>query len=129
MTLQDLKKLESAPVQGQMLAYTRQKVLFQKYEGQEEVFRILGSGELLELHLFDEQREYRCVASRSSRFPSGVIETVVDFPEEDEWTVYKEEVLLEDSQEEITVLNHIAYDQENGMAYVDDYRLKMRGRS
>ena len=53
---------------------------------------------------------------------------ITDFPEEDEWAVFKERVLLEDSQEEITVLNHIAYNEENGMAYVDDYRLKMRRR-
>lgn len=128
MTLQDLKKLEQAPVQGQMLAYTRQEVIFQPYEGREKVTEVLGNSELLELHLFDEQKEYRCLASRSSRFPSGVIETVVDFPENDKWTVYREDVLLENSQEEITVLNHIAYNDENGMAYVDNYRLKMRGR-
>lgn len=129
MTLQDLKKLESAPAQGQMLVYTRQEVIFKKYEGREELSEVLGDKELLELHLFDEQKEYRSVASRSRRFPSGVIETVADFPEEDKWTVFKESVLLEDSQEQITVLNHIAYNEENGMAYVDDYRLKMRGRS
>lgn len=128
MTLQDLKKLEGAPAQGQMLAYTRQKVIFKKYEGREELFETLAGKELLELHLFDEQKEYRSVASKSRRFPSGVIEVITDFPEEDEWTVFKERVLLEDSQEEITVLNHIAYNEENGMAYVDDYRLKMRRR-
>ncbi len=128
MTLQDLKKPEQAPAQGQMLAYTRQKVIFRPYEGREKVTEVLGNSELLELHLFDEQKEYRCVASGSSRFPSGVIETVADFSEEDERTLYREDVLLEDSQEEITVLNHIAYNEENGMAYVDNYRLKMRGR-
>lgn len=128
MTLQDLKKLEGAPAQGQMLAYTRQKVIFKKYEEREELFETLAGKELLELHLFDEQKEYRSVASKSRRFPSGVIEVITDFPEEDEWTVFKERVFLEDSQEEITVLNHIAYNEENGMAYVDDYRLKMRRR-
>lgn len=128
MTLQDLKKLEGAPAQGQLLAYTRRKVIFQPYKRREEVAEVLGDKELLELHLFDEQKEYRCIASRSSRFPSGVIETVADFPENDEWSVYREDVLLEDSQDEITVLNHIAYNGENGMAYVDNYRLKMRGR-
>lgn len=129
MTLQDLKKLEQAPAQGQLLAYTRQEVIFRPYDGREAIPEILGSGELLELHLFDDRKEYRCVASRSRRFPEGVIEAVVDFPEKDEWSVYREDVLLEDSQEEITVLNHISYKEENGMAYVDDYRLKMRGRS
>lgn len=129
MTLQDLNKLKEAPVQGQMLAYTRRKVIFQPYEGREEVTEALGDKELLELHLFDGQKEYRCVVSGSGRFPSGVIETVADFPENDEWSVYREDVLLEDCQEEITVLNHIAYNGDNGMAYVDNYRLKMRGRS
>lgn len=128
MTLQDLNKLKEAPAQGQMLAYTRRKVIFQPYEGREAVTEALGDKELLELHLFDGQKEYRCVVSGSSRFPSGMIETVADFPEDDEWSVYREDVLLEDGQEEITVLNHIAYNGDNGMAYVDNYRLKMRGR-
>lgn len=129
MTLQDLKRLGDAPVRGQMLAYTRRKVIFQPYEDKEEAVEALENEELLELHLFDGQKEYRCAASRSRRFPSGVIEAVVDFPEMDEQTVYREDVLLEDSEDEITVLNHIAYSAENGMAYVDNYRLKMRGRS
>lgn len=125
MRLQDLKRMKEAPSCGQLLAYTRKRVLFQQYENVEELEEVLNEEELLELHLFDAQREYRCVATGSRRFPSGVIETVIDFPEEEESSVYREDVLLEDRKGMITVLNHIAYNEDNGMAYVDNYRLRM----
>lgn len=125
MRLQDLERMKEAPSCGQLLAYTRKKVLFQQYVNTDELESILGEEELLELHLFDVQKEYRCIASGSRRFPSGVIEAVIDFPEKDEGSVYREEVLLEDRKGTITVLNHIAYNDKNGMAYVDNYRLRM----
>lgn len=125
MRLQDLGRMKEAPLCGQLLAYTRKRVLFQQYGNTDELKSILGEEELLELHLFDAQKEYRCIASGSRRFPSGVIEAVIDFPEKDETSVFKEEVPLEDKKGIITVLNHIAYNEKNGMAYVDNYRLRM----
>ena len=126
MKLQDLKRIEEAPRQGNLLVYTRQEVLLQRYEDRQNLEAILSEKELLELHLFDAQKEYRCIVSESRRFcdVNGIIEAVIDFPEKDDNSVYREEVLLEDSDGTITVLNHIAY-KENGMAYVDNYRLQM----
>lgn len=129
MKYESLKRLEEAPQSGYLLAYTREEVVFCKYDQDDnKPEKKLDEKELLELHLFDNDKEYRCVSSESKRFPSGVIEAVIDFPENDEKTVYSETVLLDkyykQTAEKITVLNHIAYNEENGMAYVDNYRLK-----
>lgn len=82
----------------------------------------MGPGPILELHLFDDKKEYRSITSESSRHKDGVIEHVADFAY-DEDTVYKETPVLEKGGT-ITVLNHLSYDK-NGMASIDDYRLTM----
>lgn len=171
MLWNDLEPKGKAPESGWILAYTRKKVIFHTYENLSALEEELNGEELLELHLFDDEKEYRCLATRSKRFSksgksvetaadaqenqkktssgmiepvvdvqgkkkktfSGIIETVVDFPEEDGTTVYKEKVLLDKTMisggaqipEKITVLNHIRYTENNGMAVIDNYRLKI----
>lgn len=122
----DLKQISSAPEQGQILAYTRKQIFFQPYADLEEVKQILEDSEILELHLFDSSQEYRAVASRSPRFENGVIETVVQTEVNNANENYKEIVALEEEfGEMITVLNHVHYDSESGMAHIDNYRLRM----
>ncbi len=132
MKWSDLEKIGEAPSAGQMLAYTRKSVIFQDYGDIGEVEQKVSGAELLEIHLFDDNKEYRAVSTRSKRFKDGVIETVADFCETQEET-YKEVVLLEDGQKTMTVLNHLFYDNEGpdatGMAVIDNYRLKMGGQS
>lgn len=127
MYYENLKRSSEAPPCGQMLAYTRKQVIFRPYVSLDEVRQILADVQLLELHLFDKDREYRAVVSRSPRFENGVIETVADFPADRENEIYEDTVALEkEFGTAITVLNHIQYD-ENGMAYIDNYRLRMWG--
>lgn len=139
--LQYIKDKKNIPEKGQILAYTRKKVIFHGYESLESVAADLAEEDLLELHLFDCEREYRCVSTISRRFKdrNGVIETLVEFPENEQEklsgidTVYSERILLDTEQglnsgaekRAITVLNHIKYNQKNGMASIDNYRLKM----
>ncbi|MCD8149040.1 MAG: hypothetical protein LUE92_05625 [Clostridiales bacterium] len=118
--------VENAPERGQMLLYTRRSVLFQEYADKAEIGKNLADQELLEVHLFDREKEYRAIATRSPRFPGGIIETVADFPENEEDAIYRESVLLEKGEGVITVLNHIVYDKK-GMASMDNYRMKMGG--
>lgn len=126
MKYTDLTRVTEAPGGGQMLAYTREKVIFHKYANLEEVEQELANTEILELHLFDEKKEYRSIASRSPRSEGGKFETVVEFPADRESDVYKETVMLEEEfGKAITVLNHIHYDKNNGMADIDNYRLRM----
>ena len=130
MKMADLKRINEAPESGQMLAYTREKVFFKPYLGIDEVKEEFTNQNLLELHLFDRNKEYRAIASESVRYRmDGYVDTVSDFrsDEKDESgaeAVYSESVLLENGGR-ITVLNHLKFDEETGMAYVDDYRLVM----
>ena len=125
MKIEDLKRIGEAPERGQILAYTRKKVVFESYDGIEKVKQLLEGEDIVELHLFDDQKEYRSIVSESKRYETGMIECVESFPEEDE-SVYKEECILENGRGSLIVLNHIKYD-ENGMAQVDTYRLMMGG--
>ena len=53
---------EGAPTVGQMLVYTRQEVIFKQYNDLSEVIKIFAENEVLEMHLFDKDKEYRTVA-------------------------------------------------------------------
>lgn len=140
-TILALCRLKEAPSHGQALAYTRNRVYFAAYDDIEMVKKELENDELLELHLFDDVKEYRCILSESRRFSSDgagyYIEAVVDqyFGEDEKnkdtllSNTYEETVFLEngygDKKSRIVVINHICYD-ENGMAKIDNYRLKMK---
>ena len=87
--------------------------------------------------MFNDQKEYRAIATRSVRYSDGFIEHVADFgfDETDRVNesghlfgdVYKEECVLEKGNGKVIVLNHISFD-ENGMLLIDDYRLMMGGK-
>lgn len=119
-----LKKINNAPSQGRMLLYLRSGVKFEGYSSLSNVKEIIGNQEILEIHLFDENREYRALASESQRFPGGCIEWVSDFSEEE---CFLDQVVIDDSNKPMTIVNHISYD-DTGMANIDDYRLVMGKR-
>ena len=140
MKWDELKKIAEAPASGQMLIYTRLKVVFAPYKNLKDVQEVIESEEVLEMHLFDTDKEYRCIATESKRYVAGFIEHIADFKADEAESVYKETVLLEDgcrlggesgSDNKLTVLNHISYGDtdsdgaknQNGMAIIDDYRL------
>lgn len=126
MRFENLEKMTEAPDRGQMLAYTQKQVIFRPYENLDKVRCWLADNRILELHLFDQCKEYRAIETRSPRFQNGIIETIADFREEDQKELYTEVVTLEDKfGTAIAVLNHIHYD-ETGMADIDNCRLKMR---
>ena len=149
MTFTNLKRRHEAPESGQLLAYTRKKVYFQPYDSFSEIEELLQNEKLLDMQLFDRDKEYRAIITRSKRFKDNnteastkdeyQIETIADFSEADKASIYKERVKLfqknlseeqtsgNTKSEVITVLNHISYGK-NGMAYVDNYRLQMGGK-
>lgn len=124
--------LDNAPSCGVMLAYTREHVYLEKYNGIEDVRNKLDNTELLEIHLFDKEREYRAIKSESRRWnpgPSnecGIIQKTIIGDKNDD--VYPVEAVLEQSFAEklksksIKILNYIVYDA-NGAAMIDNYRL------
>ncbi len=126
MTIEDIKRdekfhKEGVPLSGQLLAYTRGKVLFSHFSCMEDVEEILKDLDLLELHLFNDKAEYRCVSSRRH----DMISVLEDFPRDDTEHVYEETCLLDNDTSKITVLNHLCYNDDNGMAVIDGYRLIM----
>ncbi len=121
MTVRDLRRINEAPNQGTYLIYTRKKVLFGEYTSVYEAIGEADKDEILEVHLFDSASEYRAITSESRRRDEGVVEYIADFADERD-SVYRENCMLE-SGGYITVLNHITYDKDNGMAVIDDYRL------
>lgn len=132
MLMNKLKRVKEAPEKGYVLAYFRSEVVFRAYERLDTLLDEFASKEsdrngLLELHLFDDDKEYRCVMTGSKRYPDGVIEHIADFREES-ISVLCERAKLEnsvDGKTVLNVLNHIYYDETTGMAATDDYRLKM----
>lgn len=123
-----LEKVHEAPVQGWVLAYLRKEVLFKQYYSLEEIREYIQQGEILELHLFDQEKEYRAIVSQSRRYPSGIVETIADFRLDTE-TTYNESIYLEAKYQKlgkkIQMCNHLNYD-ESGMMEVDNYRLVMK---
>lgn len=148
-----IEQKENIPVKGYIIAYTRKKVIFQKFGSIEELDKLFGlkedavkqemedslSDEILEIHLFDGKREYRAISSDSKRDivtkDLCAIEHLADFDIENKDEVYEEKIMIEPvfkkpengiTNDFIIVYNHISYD-EQGMAKVDDYRLAMEG--
>lgn len=116
------------PSNGYLMAYTRKQVIFCKYGDLSELDTKLKGLDILELHLFDDQKEYRWVVSQSARSPEHYVDHFADFTEDDDTFVQNivpENKFLAETRE-IVVVNHISY-SETGMAYIDDYRLKARG--
>lgn len=134
MLIAELKDIGSAPASGQMLAYTRKKVIFEPYFSHDEVREKLSGEELLEIHLFDNNKEYRAISTESRRYEDGYIHHIADFPYVESQNkksnisgdVYKEECFLESGKGRLSVLSHLGSDK-NGMIVVDDYRLVMGG--
>ena len=121
MKTSELKRINEAPNAGTRMIYTRKEVLFGEYDSKDRCLDEIAEHDILELHMFDDEKEYRALSSESVRSESGVLEHVADFKDDD--SIYKETCFLENG-EKIIVLNHIAYDESNGMASVDDYRMK-----
>ena len=133
MKIQDIsrrEKFQQAPEPCYLLVYTRDEVIFEKDVSRSQVEERLKDSDILELHMFDRDREYRCLSSSSRRFASqgGVIDLIEEFPENDPDRVYPDPAKLENRRGTLTVLNHITYDEDRGMAEVDSYRLILEER-
>ncbi len=126
--------LERAPQTGTMYAVFTDKVLYGKYSRESLAGKLpedprereMLSDRLLELHLFDGEKEYRCIRTRMH----GLREyEITDACEHDD--VYEERVYVsgssvdrqENLRERAAVVNYIVYD-ENDLLHIVNYRLK-----
>lgn len=119
--------LSKAPERGIIYALFRDRVVFERYSKEElEKSRFEGDN-LLELHLFDEDTEYRMFRTRMN----GCREMIIRDDTAGAEDIYVEEVLLTgkdaDSQENLAdtvkVVNYIEYD-ENDLLKISGYRLQ-----
>ena len=99
--------LTSIPERGTLYALYLDKVKYEKYSRKELLEDRQLTEKLLELHLFNDTREYRYIKTRS-----GEIVTLGNKKEKPD----KDSGLVE-------VVNYITYD-ENDLMRIENYRLK-----
>ena len=117
-------ELLKAPEKGKIYAVLRDRIVFQSYESLAEVETIANDERLLELHLFDVQKEYRAVRTRMN----GFLESVIDEKWED---TYEEKIyvlgdnidIVEELQNQVVVVNQVTYNADD-MLNICNYRLK-----
>lgn len=108
--------LLDAPEQGLMYALYTDRVVYQKYNRQDLPEEGILKEKLLELHLFDEEVEYRYIKTRKGEIEARISDKV---SHED---YYTERIFTLDG-EKVDVINYITYD-ENDLMRIDNYRLK-----
>lgn len=118
-----LERINNAPLKGYILAYSKKGVLFSEYDvsvTNNMEFQQWKYGELLELHIFNEKKEYRAVFSEDRQ---KYIEAVIQEQEDkEEKNVKVEYMFLKNSSKKLKVVNYIAYDG-NDMIVINNYRL------
>lgn len=129
-----------SPKNGAYLIYFSKKVFFGPFAGKEEVEKIMSLseyGNLLEVHIFDDNKEFRAISTDDKRHKEGIICYIADFKYDDAGSSEENSVYIEKTEinmhsksdsfygNKLWVLNHLKY--ENGMAYVDDFRLRIGG--
>ena len=122
-----MKKIDKAPEKGKMLAlYLDKEPDYRDY-----VLSALEIEEdkLLELHLYDDKKEYRAMKSSvKGRFIESIIEdSSVKYDEVYEESVY---LLNKDKPDEqknlskkVKIVNYIQYNKDNDMMSITNYRL------
>ena len=118
--------LLNIPEQGIMYVLYVDRVVYQKYSRDKLLQNKNLQNKLLELHLFDETKEYRYIKARN-----GEIETVISDDTVEHQDQYTERIFtLADKKENpdensgrIEVINYITYDEDDLMR-IQNYRLK-----
>jgi hypothetical protein len=129
------------PDQGTVFVAFRDRIVYGKYQKMDSNSFVLEDGtvlnynvigqntDLLELHLFDRNKEYRCVRTRHK----GILDSLIDdktasLDHEDSYT--EEIYILEedaDQQEQfrqkVVAVNYIHYSADD-LIVIDQYRLK-----
>lgn len=146
MQINNLKILNDAPEYGCALVYTRrEKPNFKEYSSIEQIKQEFANKEILEIHLFNSEKEYRAISSTSHKHAGrGCVECIVTDEEygivrdngniiskDSNYKVYEETTKIsQDCEMEgwLKVCNYVAFD-DRGMSQVVDYRLIMGGNN
>lgn len=118
--------LLKAPTKGMIYALYTDRVVYEQYEKEKLPSEDVLKENLLELHLFDDMKEYRYIKKRN-----GIVEVCVEdqmIPHDDIYTeriftMGKTEEAVGENESCIEVVNYIIYD-ENDLITIPNYRLK-----
>ena len=118
--------LSNIPEQGILYALYTDKVKYEKYKKEELLEDPYLAEKLLELHLFDDTREYRYIKTRRGEMEPLIIDETVEHQD-----IYTEKILTLGNKKEkpdkdsgfVEVVNYITYD-ENDLMRIGYYRLK-----
>jgi len=113
-------KEQRAPENGTMYAVYQTHVEYKIYSLTDFISQEGWTDGLLELHLFNEEKEYRYIQKRK-----GFISKIIDdsFPHDD---VYEEYIYILNSKKKISVVNYITFDEDD-LLQIENYRLKEVG--
>lgn len=118
--------LNEAPQRGTIYATFIDKMVYKKYASLDEIKDLLTADNLLEMHLFDKEKELRFIKTRDEGILQYFVPGNMEYDD-----VYEEELYVSganiDKQdqlsEKIKVINYIKYD-ENDMLHIINYRLE-----
>lgn len=114
--------LEKAPEKGIIYALYTDRVVFDRYEKENLPNDAVLQNNLLELHLFDQNREYRFVRSRRGNIEAEIFDELSSSCEQ-----YIESVFTDHEKiPTVEVVNYISYD-ENDLMMINNYRLREVG--
>lgn len=118
-------ELLKAPERGMLYALYTDRMEYRPYEREDLLLKEKDlQKNLLELHLFDEKKEYRFIKKRK-----GELEVVVCDERKDYDDLYIEKIFTQEDEKEknhascIEVVNYLVYD-ENDLLRIKNYRLK-----
>lgn len=120
--------LLNAPEQGILYALYMDKVVYRPYKREEIEKDENLTKNLLEMHLFDADREYRYIKKRNGSVEICIDDTSVahdDCYTERIYTLEDQAETLDDKAQSkyVEVVNYITYD-ENDLMTITNYRLK-----
>ena len=118
--------LNEAPQKGTIYATFIDKMVYKKYASLDGIKDLLTADNLLEMHLFDKEKEVRFIKTRDEGILQYFVPGNMEYDD-----VYEEELYVSganiDKQdqlsEKIKVINYIKYD-ENDMLHIINYRLE-----
>ena len=118
----------NAPEQGIMYALYRDRVVYEPYKREQLEDNENLMKDLLELHLFDDTKEYRFIRKRKGDVEVCIDDSTVSHDDsytEQIYTLADNAEMLDETSKKtlIEVVNYIIYD-ENDLMTIPNYRLK-----
>lgn len=117
--------LLKAPEQGTMYAIYIGKVVYEHYTRETLLKDADLEENLLELHLFDKEKEYRYIKKRKGYIETEISDETVECDDKYEETIFtlkKNQEKPDENHGQVKIINYIKYD-ENNLLTIQDYRL------